>query len=89
MEIAIHDVRSKRGKEEYYTTSHTTNPVRSNGFCPSWRDEGHQFSVQHNDVAMMVLKVIDEDVVGDDRIACAAIPTRSLRQGSKRTSIKT
>lgn len=81
VQVELHDVRLRRGKEEYYTVSHLTNAVRDNGFCPIWNDEGHQFNVHHNDVAMLVFKIVDDDVVGDDKIACAAIPTMSLRQG--------
>jgi hypothetical protein len=79
--IELHDMKIRRGKEEYYSSSHKTNAIRDNGLCPIWNDEGHQFNVHHNEVAMIVFKIVDQDVIGDDKIACAAIPTGSLRQG--------
>eukprot|EP00980_Cylindrotheca_fusiformis_P017109 scaffold5258_cov119-Cylindrotheca_fusiformis.AAC.2 len=84
VQVELHDVRVRRGREEYYSISHHTKAIRDNGFCPIWRDDGHQFNVHHSDVAMFVFKVISDNDVGvggDDRIACAAIPTKSLRQG--------
>lgn len=81
VQVELHDMRLRRGKEEYYTVSHTTDAISDNGYCPIWKDDGNQFNVHHNDVAMVVFKIIDQDVVGDDKIACAAIPTKALRQG--------
>jgi len=81
VQVELHDVRVRKHKEEYYTTSHSTNVVRDNGYSPVWKDEGRQFLVHQADVAIVLFKITDQDVIGDDQIACAAIPVSSLRQG--------
>ena len=78
--VVLHDVQDG-GKEEYVSTSHTTSCVNDNGFCPVWNDPGKTFTVHTPDVATLVFTVIDDDVVGDDKIAAAAIPITCLRQG--------
>ena len=76
--VVLHDVNQA---EEYVSTSHTTACVNDNGFCPVWNDPGKTFTVHTPDVATLVFNVVDDDVVGDDKIAAAAIPISCLRQG--------
>jgi phosphatidylinositol phospholipase C delta len=83
VKVELHDVglSETTGKEEYYSADHRTSVVYNNGFCPVWEDSGEVFRVQNPDVAMLLFKMVDEDIVSDDKIACSAIPVSCLRPG--------
>jgi phosphatidylinositol phospholipase C delta len=81
VKVELHDVKRSKGKEEYINASHLTSVVDDNGFCPVWNDKGKVFHVENPAVAMFQFSLLDKDLVGDDKVACATIPVSCLRQG--------
>jgi hypothetical protein len=82
VKVEMHDVRmTNRGQEQFYIVGNATKPVDNNGYNPVWKHKGKEFVVESPDVAMVLFKVIDDDVGVDDEIASAAIPVSCLRKG--------
>ena len=81
VKVELHDVKRSEGKEEYINTFHLTSVIDDNGFCPVWNDKGKEFQVENPAVAMFQFSLLDKDLVGDDKVACATIPVSCLRQG--------
>jgi hypothetical protein len=81
VKVELHDVKRSKGKEEYTNTSHLTSVIDDNGLSPVWNDKGKEFQVENPAVAMFQFSLLDKDLVGDDKVACAAIPVSCLRQG--------
>jgi len=64
------------------TTHHATQMIRDNGFSPVWNEKRFtDFKVFNPDVAMLMFKVMDQDVGRDDEVCFNAIPVSSLRPG--------
>lgn len=81
VKVEIHDANLVDGKDASISTSFSTLPVNNNGFCPVWNDVSMDFQVYSPDVAMLLFKIIDEDIGTDQHIASAAIPVSCLRKG--------
>jgi phosphatidylinositol phospholipase C, delta len=82
--VSVYDIQgggSSGKREELETSTYSTAAVDNNGFCPVWNDAGKTFAVYNPDVAMVMFEVLDDDLVGDDRIATASIPISCLRKG--------
>lgn len=82
--VELHDIKCNDGKEEVVTTANQTESIQDNGLSPVfWTNDSQEmtFEVFHSDVAMVLFKVIDEDIGMDDHIASAAIPVSCLRRG--------
>lgn len=77
----IHDANLHDGREGSVSISHFTSPINNNGFCPVWNEKVMEFQVYSPDVAMLLFKIIDEDIGVDEHVASAAIPVSCLRKG--------
>jgi phosphatidylinositol phospholipase C, delta len=81
VQVELHDVTVKDGKEEYTGESWKTPIVTNNGFCPAWEHEPKIFNVKQSEVAMFIFLVLDGNLTVDERIASCAIPVNCLRAG--------
>ena len=82
VKVEWHDVKRSAKGEEHTVLSHRTAAIQNNGFCPVWNDPPKLFTIETPNVAMLLLKVIDQDSLSqDDSIAFAAIPFNCLRKG--------
>jgi phosphatidylinositol phospholipase C delta len=89
VKLELHDVRvTKRGKEQFYTQAHVTKCADNNGYSPVWSDESKEFVAENPGVAMLVFRLIDEDIGVNDQIASAAIPVSCLRKGFRSIQLR-
>lgn len=84
MIVRVHDVKNSSGQREWLeTTERRTQPVKDNGFCPTWTDsEYFAFTVNSADVAMVEFIIVDSDNgFINDTMCKSAVPISCLRQG--------
>jgi phosphatidylinositol phospholipase C delta len=81
--LSMYDVNLGNGSGALEcTTHHATKMIRDNVFSPVWNEKQFtEFNVFSPDVAMLVFKVMDQDVGRDDEVCYNAIPVSSLRPG--------